>query len=618
MSRKKTRKLGLVLAFAILFTGAVPFGGRAFAEEAETETETETEDPYPETYYYPIESNEVEGWPAGPQIEAGAAAVMDVDTGALLYSKNATAKEYPASVTKVMTCLVALEHIEDLDATITFSEVVYQIDADSSHSGIKPGEEMTVRDALYCLMLASANDAAMGIAEYCAGSVDMFVGWMNEKAAELGCVNTHFTNPHGLHDENHYTCAADMARISRAAYKNTEFRRIAGTIYYEIAPTNETEETRYLTNHQKMLYQEDVFYEYCVGGKTGFTDEALNTLVTYAKKDKRTLVSVVLYLNGAVKTYTESAQLLDYGFDDFKRLRVQIPEYSETVGQLAGARMLSSLSVTYDESLSTPAVQKKSSTVLDVPASIESGDVEKTVGGGRMYFTYSGWDLGSIQLKLNSPAVAVGQPALSDATAQTLAAIASGEIETPETEEPIPEDETIPQMLLRLGRKYMRKAKKLAEEGIDWLKENAPAAGAWVREKAGAFEGWVMENDLAAALLVLVLILFLIPILIVAWIRNSKAKKIRKARRQEKEERVRIEKDIDAKPVSEIEAELRAELEKDRLRREREAANEKEAAVLAEAERLVDEQEAIREASMPEAGEAADADADGDTEEKTE
>jgi D-alanyl-D-alanine carboxypeptidase len=214
--------------------------------------EEETEDPIPESYYYTIESNEIEGWPQGPAVESAAAVVMDLDTGVFLYSKNATATMYPASTTKILTTLLLVENC-DLKDTITYSGIVYDLEEGSSHLGIQPGEEMLLKDAAYGIMLASANDISNGVAEYMGGSLSGFADMMNAKAEELGCVNSHFANPHGLYQDDHYTCAQDMALIAQAAYNNSKFRKIAGTKEYTIPETNLVEEQRSFLNHHKML-----------------------------------------------------------------------------------------------------------------------------------------------------------------------------------------------------------------------------------------------------------------------------------------------------------------------------------------------------------------------------
>lgn len=288
---------------------------------------TETPDPYPPSYYMPIESNETPGWPQGPQVQAESAILMDVDYGVCLYEKNIHQRQYPASITKIMTALLVIENA-DLSDVVTFSEnAVYGIEPDSSHIGIDVGEQLTVEQSLHGLLLASANEVAMGLAEHVAGSVEAFVDMMNERAAELGCQDTHFVNPHGLHDEEHYVTAYDMALIAREAYRNQTFAGIVGTATYEIPPTNMEEETRYLVNNHKLLSNDEMYYTGCRGGKTGFTDQALNTLVTFAKRDNRRLVCVDLKTNGT-PIYADTGALLDYGFANFSWIR---PDREEDV-----------------------------------------------------------------------------------------------------------------------------------------------------------------------------------------------------------------------------------------------------------------------------------------------
>lgn len=585
MHMKKKKKILVLLCSALFLTSIFPSGKYAYGEEAGYEedisSETETEDPYPESYYWPVESNEISGWPQGPQIEAEAAVVMDADTGAFLYSKNMDAKEYPASITKIMTCLVAIEN-GNLDDEITFSEIVYDIEYASSHCGIKLGEKMTLRQALYALMLESANDAANGIAEYIAGSVNGFVDMMNARAAEIGCTNTHFVNPHGLHDDDHYTCAKDMALIAQEAFKNKTFRKIVGTVEYNIPPTNKTEETRYFVNHQKMMYQEDVYYEPCIGGKTGFTEQAYNTLVTYAKKDKRTLVSVILHVNGSTKSFLESAQILDYGYDNFKRAKVNLSNYGKTIGELAGADYLSEVGCTYDTALSTKTFNVKKSLTLDIPSSLKTKDLDRTIGtDGRLWFSYQGWNLGSTAVTVSSlKDLEIKEPEVSQTSAQTTAPSTSDVQET---------ESSIKDKILNAGKELLQKLQPAVKEKATFL-----------YEKEQTFEAWVTENDLAAAIIVFILILILVPVLVIAWGRNSRAKKIRRARKQEREERIRREEDIDVKSVSEIEQELREELAKEmenrkRKEEERELARRAEEE-LAEAEKIIEEKEALEEA----------------------
>ncbi|HIS25550.1 MAG TPA: D-alanyl-D-alanine carboxypeptidase [Candidatus Pullilachnospira intestinigallinarum] len=284
----------------------------------------EAERPEPDAYFEPVQTNQVEGWPQGPAVWAESAVVMDIDSGTILYSKNMDAVKYPASITKIMTTLLAIEN-SSLNERVTFSEnAIYGIERDSSHIGIRVGEILSMEECLYGMMLESANEVCLAVAEHISGSVDAFVDLMNERAAQLGCTNTHFTNPNGLPDENHYTTAHDMALIAQAAYRLPLFRQICQTQTYVIPKTNMCGEQRWLNNHHKMLPDGIYAYEGCTGGKTGFTQAALNTLVTFAERDGRRLVCVSLRTNGA-QIYADTASMLDYGFQNFQNVTLFSP-----------------------------------------------------------------------------------------------------------------------------------------------------------------------------------------------------------------------------------------------------------------------------------------------------
>lgn len=256
--------------------------------------------------------------PNAPAIVANSAIVIDAKTGYILYGKNETKRCYPASITKVMTCLVALEHVNMTD-TITFSEdAIWGIERDSNHIALDVGEQITAEQCFYGILLQSANEAAWGMAEHVGGSLEGFADMMNQKAAELGCKDTHFVNANGLHDDNHYTTAYDMALITQAAIQNPMFRTIDETIYYQIPPTNLCEEPRDLWHQLKMLYPTSpYYYEPLEGGKTGFTDQARNTLVTYAEKNGMELICVMMDCEGAANCYKDTAALYDYYFDNY-------------------------------------------------------------------------------------------------------------------------------------------------------------------------------------------------------------------------------------------------------------------------------------------------------------
>lgn len=310
-----------VLCSAVIVTQAVP----VFATDeygAPLVTATPTPDPHTPYYKQPADTDSIKDWTKGPQIEGESAILVDMFTGAVLYSKNADKAQYPASITKIMTALLGCENLDPSQKFTMSQSAAYGIsDSNSSSIYADTGEEFTIEQALMAVMLQSANEMTLAVAELTTGSTKKFVEQMNLKARQLGCTNTHFNNPNGLPDEIHYTTAADMAKIARAAWFNPTFRKFASTQYYEIPPTNKFAETRYLLNHHKMMKNQAYAYNGVLGGKTGYTEAAGNTLVTYAKNDNTYLVAVVLQsVNGA---YADTANLLDYGFNNFSRTAVK-------------------------------------------------------------------------------------------------------------------------------------------------------------------------------------------------------------------------------------------------------------------------------------------------------
>ena len=274
-------------------------------------------------YNQKVQSNGIEKWAKGPQIYSESGVVMDADTGEVLYAKNMDAPHYPASITKVLTGLVAIENSELTDTvTIKYEDISF-IKKGDNHIGLKVDEEISMKDALYGTLLASGNEAAHAVASNTGDGYDAFIALMNERAKELGCKNSNFVNTHGLHDDNHYTSAYDMALIGSAAIRNEEFRKITGTKLYTIPTTNITDETRAFENHHKMLFDwRSQYYEYCIGGKTGYTDKALNTLVTFAEKDGITLVAVVMRTHGSGNSYVDTKAMLDYAFGSFEKVSI--------------------------------------------------------------------------------------------------------------------------------------------------------------------------------------------------------------------------------------------------------------------------------------------------------
>lgn len=290
----------------------------------------------PAAYYEAVQTDALANWPQGPAIYAESGILVDLDTQEILYSKNIDKQLYPASITKVMTTLVAIESSSP-EEPVTFSQhALDSIEWDSSNIGCRLNETLTMEQCWYAMMLNSANEVCCGVAEHISGSIEAFVEKMNQKASELGCTNTHFSNPNGLPDETHYTTAHDMALIANAAYQNETFRQVFSTRQYEIPPTPQYTETRYLYNHHKMMQPDtEYYYEGCLGGKTGYTETALNTLVTIASRNGKNLLCVTMRTQGR-QVYTDTASLFDYGFsqtfpaDEAALLTVAEPTVTET------------------------------------------------------------------------------------------------------------------------------------------------------------------------------------------------------------------------------------------------------------------------------------------------
>ena len=248
-------------------------------------------------------------------ISSEAAILMDASTGQVLFQKNMNEIMYPASITKIMTGLLVMESCDSCEM-VTVTETAVDLPAGSSYIALTPGERLSVKDAMYALMLPSANDAANALAEHVSGSQSAFSDLMTRRAREIGARNTSFTNAHGLPDKNHMTTAYDMALITREALKNEAFMTYFGADRYVMPATN-LAEARPFTNYQYMLVDDSYFYNGdVVGGKVGYTRLAGHTMSTVAKRNDRTLICVVMNTSRDQKFY-DTKKLLDYGFDEF-------------------------------------------------------------------------------------------------------------------------------------------------------------------------------------------------------------------------------------------------------------------------------------------------------------
>lgn len=341
----------------------------------------------------PVKVQAREYWPEGPEVASPAVILMEMNTGTILYEKNSSEQNYPASITKILTTLLALEN-SNMDEVVTFSDEAIN---NTEGSGIfrDYGEQMTMEQCLYAIMLNSANECAYAVAEHVGGTVENFVDMMNARAAELGCHNTHFANPHGLFDENHYTTPYDMALIAQAAYENETFRIITGTARYTIPPTNKHEEETSLQNHNEMLYPFKTLkyrYEYCTGGKTGYTDVARSTLVTYAEKDGMSLVCVVMHTESP-NQWTDSMALFDYAFDNFQLFNIADNETKYDTSEAVTVGTLNNNKAFVDIDKDAKILLPKTTEFSDAVSEITYDEVSDNVVGSISY-TYAGHAVG--------------------------------------------------------------------------------------------------------------------------------------------------------------------------------------------------------------------------------
>lgn len=271
-------------------------------------------------YDMPVVTNELTNWPQAVGTYGDAAIVMDADSGAVLYAKNIKEQEYPASITKLLTALLVYEYdVMDMDVEIT-KEAQECLGQGYASIGLKAGNVISMEQAMYAMLLASSNDVAYAIGETIAKSqgqdYDWFIQRMNQRCKELGGINSNFINTNGVFDEEHYTCAFDMAVISRALFEYPHFFEVCQTQQYVIPASATTEEHVFQQKHEMMLIGDKNYDERVIGGKTGYTTEAQNTLVTMAESDGRRLICVALYTYPGY-VYTDTKALLDYGFDNF-------------------------------------------------------------------------------------------------------------------------------------------------------------------------------------------------------------------------------------------------------------------------------------------------------------
>lgn len=345
-----------------------------------------------------VATDSIQNWPQAPAVNAETAVLMDASTGAVLYDKGMDDCRYPASTTKLMTILVAMENSSPKDQ-VTFTETGIRDETwDSSNIAAQLGEVMSMRDCWEAAYIKSANEVCTQIAETVGGSETDFVNMMNQRAQELGCTNTHFTNANGLPDPEHYSTAHDMAKIMQQGLKSKRFRNLISKADYTIKATNLSAARQMHTHLPMMAKESSLYYESCIGGKTGFTNDAKHTLVVAAERDGRTYIAATMRTDDLGINCTDSISLFNYAFDNFDSLNVN-------------------------------------GTLLSVPKGVTVNDLqseEQNVNGTEMNsYSYNGQFIGYVPVSVSTPEPA---EAPAEETADTEAAAADSAQVSEETD----------------------------------------------------------------------------------------------------------------------------------------------------------------------------------------
>lgn len=249
--------------------------------------------------------------------------LIEANTGKILYEKNANDVRFPASTTKIMTAILTVENCNLDDVATVSHNAVYSIPYDYTHASLKEGEELTIEQLLYALMIPSANDAAIVLAEHISGSVEEFSKLMNKRAEELGCKNTHFVNPNGIHSKDHTSTAYDLALMGKFAMQNSIIRKLVSTTQFTLPATNKYSKTDRTFNNSNDLLNtySRYYYEGTTGVKTGYTGEAGNCIIASAKKNDLEVILVVLggesTNTGLSQRYLDCKTLFDYAFNNY-------------------------------------------------------------------------------------------------------------------------------------------------------------------------------------------------------------------------------------------------------------------------------------------------------------
>lgn len=386
---------------ALFLCGVLLFSQSLTASAAPSEIELRLE----QQRAMPIQSNQIANWPAGPVVNAESAILMELETGTILYAKNIHQKQYPASTTKILTTLIASERCS-MDEIVEISqEAVSDTPRNSNHIALDAGEALTVEQCLNAILIRSANEAAFALAEHIAGdSWHNFPEIMNQRAKELGCLNSNFVNPNGLPDENHYTTAYDLAMIGRAFFANDMLCKITLKRRLEI-PASDLQPDDILENNAMQIIPGGQYaYDYLVGCKTGYTDTARSCLVSCAERAGMKLICVVLH-DESPQQYEDTISLFEYGFSNFEKVNVSQTETKydiDNIGLFYGDNDIFGnsapiLSLNRDDYIILP----RTIAFEDAESSI-SYDTANETQAAVITYSYHGVDIGSVRVNFSA------------------------------------------------------------------------------------------------------------------------------------------------------------------------------------------------------------------------
>lgn len=345
-----------------------------------------------ETFAKEIPEEDIEG------ITAKNILLAETNTSKILYEKNIDKKIYPASITKLLTAILVVENCELDEIVIVSENAVKSVPSGYVNANLQIGEELTVNDLLNVMLIPSANDAANALAEHVGGSIESFSTMMNTRAKELGCTGSNFTNPGGLHQEEHYTTARDILYISQEAISNKTIKNIIKKINYTLPKTNKyTGTSRIFTNTNYIIRKEmkEHYYKYCIGGKTGYTGEAKNCVVAFYKKDGIQLTAIIMGENASVKgkKFLDANKLAKYIYKNYEEKNiVNADEKYETVTISNGTRETKKLNVNYEKDVKI--LESKDINIEDIEKQIEYKKLRAPINKGDIVgtikYTYEG------------------------------------------------------------------------------------------------------------------------------------------------------------------------------------------------------------------------------------